>query len=330
MRTTLARFMVLAGVGALAAGCGDGTTPGSVDAGIDSGGSGHDAGTATDGGPRTDAGPGSDGGPGRDGGPGVDAGADGGSPGDDAGSDAAIAADAGNDAAVVAIDGGPGSCSSDTDCPAMGGTARFCMFPVGACGGTGTCTDTGGFCTGLFMPVCGCDGRTYSNAGCATQMGASIDYTGACAVTTGCTNDAMCAGTEFCDFTDGSCGGTGTCTSRGIGRLCVTTCAPECGCDGNWYRNSCLRDQAGTSEDATGMCRGAPPCTPGCGCVRDRDCAATEECVSTSTGGRCETKMARPACWRDADCARGQTCVGASVCACGAACFAADMPGTCT
>ncbi len=327
MRAILACWVVL-GVAGAVSGCGGVSSEPTPDSSA-----GLDAGSGSDAGPRLDTGvPPVDAGvpPVDTGVPPVDAGVppvDTGVPPGDTGLDAATASDTGVDAAS-ATDAG-GACTSDSDCPSRGGTTRFCMFPTGACGGTGTCATSGGICSALFAPVCGCDGATYSNASCATAAGVSVDHDGACGTATGCAVDRDCAGGEFCDFTDGTCGGTGTCISRGIGVLCVATCTPECGCDGSWYQNQCYREQAGTSLDAAGGCRGTPPCATTCGCVRDRDCSATEECVATASGGVCHPKLTVPMCWRNSDCPRGQTCMGERVCPCGASCFAADAPGTC-
>jgi hypothetical protein len=62
---------------------------------------------------------------------------------------------------------------------------QFCSWAAkdicGAADAGGTCAYKPDFCPQVYMPVCGCDGQTYSNACTANGAGTSVSSAGACA-----------------------------------------------------------------------------------------------------------------------------------------------------
>lgn len=61
---------------------------------------------------------------------------------------------------------------------------EFCDYPdealCGAADGAGVCRSRPMGCSGMFAPVCGCDGRTYDNACKANAAGTDVAHAGAC------------------------------------------------------------------------------------------------------------------------------------------------------
>ncbi|NOY90055.1 MAG: hypothetical protein GXP55_02515 [Deltaproteobacteria bacterium] len=114
----------------------------------------------------------------------------------------------------------PSSCASahtscgGTSCGGFPGatctSGEFCDYPAsapacGAADGTGTCTTRPTGCSRVYDPVCGCDGRDYSNACIANLNGTDVSYSGICPTPSDC-RTTSCATGESCIV----CGPPGT------------------------------------------------------------------------------------------------------------------------
>lgn len=178
------------------------------------------------------------------------------------------AADAAGDGAVAvadlilavgnALEGCPaGACVAGGD-PGCG-VGKVCELPPGLCESTepvGECVEQPRACPEVFQPVCGCDGRTYSNDCFRLAAGVQLLHEGAC-------GEKQCGGFigqecdegEVCELPAGMCEVadlTGRCVERP--RVCPLVLQPVCGCDGRTYGNDCERLRAGVALDHEGAC----------------------------------------------------------------------------
>jgi hypothetical protein len=138
---------------------------------------------------------------------------------------------------------------------------EFCDLLAGACNGAdlpGVCVPVPEVCTGIFDPVCGCDGRTYGNDCERRRAQVQLDHDGACddgPATCGGFVGAVCDRGEFCEFPEDTCrvaDNSGVCVP--VPQICTAIFDPVCGCDGRTYGNDCERQRAQVQLAHEGQC----------------------------------------------------------------------------
>jgi hypothetical protein len=256
-------------------------------------------------------------------------------------------------------------CPCPQDCGGPEGTpcdeGQFCQREQGDCSevAEGVCTDISGVCQPIVMEVCGCDGRTYSNACFAAAAGVTVDRPGPCveAVACGGTAGDTCEEGQYCRRLPGHCSEEDPGVCRDVPRVCPTNLAPVCGCDGTTYDNPCSAASAGVNIAAAGACDGAGQacggeageCEEGQFCQRELgECAEDAAGTCASTPAACPSFLA-PVCGcdgvtydnacvahgagvnvaSDGACASGQACGGAAG-DCGEGEYCSRPRGECT
>ena len=137
----------------------------------------------------------------------------------------------------------PPECTQDTDC-AVGSVCEADVCEPAAC-------------PDIYDPVCGVDGRTYSNACEARAAHVEVGHQGECPQVCGGIQAIPCPEGQICDLPAGMCQGAdlqGVCVERP--EACAEVFEPVCGCDGVTYSNDCFRQMAGMQKDHDGECQG--------------------------------------------------------------------------
>ncbi len=140
----------------------------------------------------------------------------------------------------------------------------------GASDPTGVCRPLEKDCNDIYLPVCGCDQKTYGNACDAASRGVSVAHDGTCekpepvgapppveakGPRCGARGAPACAEGMYCAL-GADCGAsdpTGVC--RPLEKECDAIYRPVCGCDQKTYGNACEAASKGVSVAQQGACK---------------------------------------------------------------------------
>ena len=151
----------------------------------------------------------------------------------------------------------------------------YCEKALGNCDETGSCKPKPIACPIVYDPACGCDGKTYGNECAAAMAGVSILHQGECESPISCIKNEDCNSNDFCLFSEGTCSGPGTCTSKP--NVCpLAPCSSVCGCDGNLYCSHCEAYMNGVSIFKAG------PCSVEQECIRSGGKITTAMCCKSA------------------------------------------------
>lgn len=183
----------------------------------------------------------------------------------------------------------PADCADET---------KYCAIPPGVCTTMsnthgpmttnnnifGQCKTRPKFCNRMYAPVCGCDGKTYSNSCVAASAGVNVKHVGECqeeCVYRSPGQDNCTNANEFCVIDERNCmlriyeqkgycetksidcsstnntvtaAATTTTTTTTTKTTTTTADEPVCGCDFNTYKNACLAHNAGINIMHNGEC----------------------------------------------------------------------------